>query len=113
MRVAPEDPQLRWHRRPLEGRLAVYGEAGDGPPLLFLHGWGITGRVYARVLPILAATGARVIAPALPGFGRSEELSGELTWESSPTGWRTCSSTSSAMSPPPSSGTPSAVGWRR
>jgi pimeloyl-ACP methyl ester carboxylesterase len=81
LRVAPEDPRLRWHRTTLEGRLAVYGEAGDGPPLIFLHGWGITGRVYARVLPVLAATGAHVIAPALPGFGRSEELPGQLTWE--------------------------------
>ncbi len=59
----------------------VYGEAGDGPPLVFLHGWGLTARSYARALPAIAASGARVIAPALPGFGRSEPLDGDYTFE--------------------------------
>lgn len=77
----PEHLRLRWHRTTLDGRLAAYGETGEGAPLVFLHGWGVTSRSYARILPVIAAAGARVIAPALPGFGRSEELPGELTWE--------------------------------
>ncbi|MBW3576569.1 MAG: alpha/beta fold hydrolase [Actinobacteria bacterium] len=77
----PEQLRLSWHRTTLDGRLAFYGEAGDGPPLVFLHGWGVTSRCYAGVLPLLASAGRRVIAPALPGFGESEDLPGQLTWE--------------------------------
>lgn len=75
------DVRLRWHRTTLDGRPVVYGEAGDGPPVVFLHGWGLTARSYARALPTIAATGARVIAPALPGFGRSAPLDGAYTFE--------------------------------
>lgn len=72
---------LRWHRTTLEGRVALYGEAGEGPPLVFLHGWGLSARSYARALPGIASGGWRVLAPALPGFGRSEALDGEYTFE--------------------------------
>lgn len=75
------DVRLRWHRTTLDGRVAAYGEAGSGPPVVFLHGWGLTARSYAKSLPPLAAQGARVIAPALPGFGRSDELPGRYTFE--------------------------------
>ncbi len=74
------DVDLRWHRTTLDGQAAFYGEAGDGPPVVFIHGWGLTARTYARALPGLAR-GARVIAPALPGFGRSDPLPGRYTWE--------------------------------
>jgi pimeloyl-ACP methyl ester carboxylesterase len=76
-----DDVRLRWHRTTLDGRTAFYGEAGDGPPVVFLHGWGLTARSYARALPTLAGAGARVIAPALPGFGKSDPLPGEYTFE--------------------------------
>jgi pimeloyl-ACP methyl ester carboxylesterase len=75
------DVRLRWHRTTLDGRAAFYGDAGDGPPVVFVHGWGLTSRAYANVLPQLAGAGARVIAPALPGFGRSEPLRGAYTFE--------------------------------
>lgn len=74
-------PELRWHHTTLDGRVAFYGEAGDGPPVVFLHGWGLTSRAYARTIPAVARAGARVIAPALPGFGKSDELPGAYTWE--------------------------------
>ena len=76
-----ELPALRWHRTTIDGRVAVFGDASDGPPTLFLHGWGLSARSDARALPHLAAAGARVIAPALPGFGRSDALAGEYTFE--------------------------------
>lgn len=76
-----KDVRLRWHRTTLDGRPVVYGDAGEGPPVVFLHGWGLTARSYARALPLIAATGARVIAPALPGFGKSAPLPGEYTFE--------------------------------
>lgn len=77
----PADARLRWHRTTLDGRAAVYGEAGDGPPVVFVHGWGLSARSYADALPLIAASGHRVIAPALPGFGRSDPLPGEYTFE--------------------------------
>jgi pimeloyl-ACP methyl ester carboxylesterase len=75
------DAVVRWHRTTLDGRVVVYGEAGDGPAVVFLHGWGLSARSYAKALPLIAAGGARVIAPALPGFGRSDALPGEYTFE--------------------------------
>jgi pimeloyl-ACP methyl ester carboxylesterase len=47
-------------------------EAGEGDPMLFLHGWGLSPRTYAEGVTRLAAAGVRVIAPALPGFGGSD-----------------------------------------
>lgn len=45
--------------------------AGTGTPLVMLHWTPASGRMYARVMPPFAAAGFRVIAPDLPGFGRS------------------------------------------
>jgi pimeloyl-ACP methyl ester carboxylesterase len=55
------------------GRLTVY-VAGDGPPLLLLHGLGGSGRYWAGLTPHLAAT-RTLIAPDLAGFGRSDKPS--------------------------------------
>jgi pimeloyl-ACP methyl ester carboxylesterase len=59
--------QLRW------GRLSVY-VAGNGPPLLLLHGLGGSGRYWAGLAPHLAAT-RTLIAPDLAGFGHSDKPS--------------------------------------
>ena len=45
-------------------------EAGDGPPLLLVHGSGMSGSTWAPLLPYLA--GYRLIAFDLPGFGLSD-----------------------------------------
>ena len=45
---------------------------GDGEPLLFLHGWGLSPRAYLSALRSLADRGHRITAPSLPGFGRSD-----------------------------------------
>jgi len=45
-------------------------EAGDGPPLLLVHGSGMSGSTWAPLLPHLA--GYRLIAFDLPGFGLSD-----------------------------------------
>jgi pimeloyl-ACP methyl ester carboxylesterase len=58
----------------LDGRSLAYGVAGEGPPLVFLHGWGSSHRTYRRSLERLARNGARVFAPSLPGFGGTAEL---------------------------------------
>lgn len=72
---------LRWHRTSLDGRTVVYGDAGEGPPVVFVHGWGLSARSYGSALAAIARAGHRVLAPALPGFGRSEPLSGTYTFE--------------------------------
>ncbi len=65
---------LRWSRTNVQGRPADYGEAGDGPPVVFLHGWGLGHHAYKRPLARLALRGCRVLAPALPGFGGTSDL---------------------------------------
>jgi pimeloyl-ACP methyl ester carboxylesterase len=45
-------------------------EAGDGPPLLLVHGSGMSASTWAPLLPHLA--GFRLIALDLPGFGLSD-----------------------------------------
>jgi pimeloyl-ACP methyl ester carboxylesterase len=47
-------------------------EAGDGPPLLFLHGAGGIA-AWEGVLPLLSSK-YHVYAPLLPGFGQSTGL---------------------------------------
>jgi pimeloyl-ACP methyl ester carboxylesterase len=69
-----------WHRQPVRlrwGRLNVY-LAGDGPPLLLLHGLGGSGRYWAGLAPHLAAT-RTLIAPDLAGFGRSDKPSSDYS----------------------------------
>lgn len=70
---------LTWKRTTVDGRVALYGEAGTGPPVLFLHGWGLDHKVYKRALSRLVTAGLHVLAPALPGFGGTGALPGEST----------------------------------
>ena len=66
---------LAWRQTTVQGRRACYGEAGDGPPLVFLHGWGLAHHSYKRALKRLVRDlGVRVLAPALPGFGGTADL---------------------------------------
>ena len=53
-------------------------DAGDGPPLLLLHGLGGNWQNWLGNLPGLTDR-HRVIAPDLPGFGRSEPFRGAVT----------------------------------
>ncbi len=47
-------------------------EHGEGDPVLLLHGWPDSARLWRHQVPFLAAHGYRVITPDLRGFGRSE-----------------------------------------
>ncbi len=58
----------------VQGRPAFYCTAGDGMPVLLLHGWALAHRTYRGVIEAIAAQGHRVIAPALPGFGGTHGL---------------------------------------
>lgn len=49
-----------------------YVTAGDGPPVLLLHGFPDTHVVWRRQIPALAAAGFHVIAPDLRGYGKTD-----------------------------------------
>jgi pimeloyl-ACP methyl ester carboxylesterase len=68
---------LTWKTTDVQGRAAAYGEAGQGRPVLFLHGWGLDHKAYKAALRRLVETGLRVLAPAMPGFGGTDGLPGE------------------------------------
>jgi pimeloyl-ACP methyl ester carboxylesterase len=68
---------LVWKRTTVDGRPALYGEAGAGLPVVFLHGWGLGQHSYKRALKRLVRLGCQVFAPALPGFGGTGDLVGD------------------------------------
>jgi pimeloyl-ACP methyl ester carboxylesterase len=53
-------------------RQAYVREGIGGVPLLLVHGWPETKRIWWRVIEPLAAAGFEVIAPDLRGFGQSD-----------------------------------------
>ncbi|HUR14870.1 MAG TPA: alpha/beta hydrolase [Mycobacteriales bacterium] len=63
---------ITWRRVDVDGCSLRVMEAGEGEPLLFLHGWGLSPRTYEEGISRLTQGGVRVIAPALPGFGGSD-----------------------------------------
>jgi pimeloyl-ACP methyl ester carboxylesterase len=52
-------------------------EGGDGPPIVLLHGQGAFAQAWGPVIPDLVVS-HRVVAPDLPGLGRSEVRTGSL-----------------------------------
>ncbi len=69
--------RLSWHGTDVDGRNATYGVGGRGPNVVFLHGWGLSGRTYRAALKRLLAQGLRVWAPALPGFDGTAPLASD------------------------------------
>src|SRR5690606_35362049 len=49
-----------------------YREASSGDPLVLVHGLGVSADYWTRNGPTIAAAGFRVLAPDLPGFGRTD-----------------------------------------
>jgi pimeloyl-ACP methyl ester carboxylesterase len=49
-----------------------YVTAGEGPPVILLHGFPDTHQIWRRQIPDLAAAGLRVIAPDLRGYGKTD-----------------------------------------
>ncbi len=48
-----------------------YKVAGNGQPVLVLHGWGGSSDSWLQIQRILAAQGYKMICPDFPGFGKS------------------------------------------
>src|SRR3954449_5401469 len=69
MASASHDDHLVWTQTTVRGRAAMYGVAGRGLPVLFLHGWGLGQHTYKRSLKRLAHPGCQGSAPATPGVG--------------------------------------------
>ena len=58
----------------VQDRPAGYSTAGEGLPVLLLHGWALGQRTYRAVIEAIAEQDCRVIAPSLPGFGGTPAL---------------------------------------
>src|SRR3954468_3992415 len=88
MRHGPQQPEgrrgragslMRWRSTRVQGRPAVYGEGSPSrgsvsSPVVFLHGWALSDRTYRHALEQLVRRGHTVLAPALPGFRGTAEV---------------------------------------
>lgn len=63
-----------YHWREVAGVRIFYRQAGpvSGPTLVLLHGYPSTSKMYAPLIPLLAAAGYHIVAPDYPGFGLSD-----------------------------------------
>jgi len=68
----PELPGVSHSFHQVRGVRLHVAEAGEGEPLVLLHGWPQSWWCWHRVIPDLAESGFRVIAPDLRGYGWSE-----------------------------------------
>ena len=69
---APEADAFAVHRAALDtAEIAYLREGAGGYPLLLLHGWPETKRIWWRNVDALARAGFEVIVPDLRGFGES------------------------------------------
>src|SRR3954471_22535594 len=73
-KASPPSDNLVWKKTTVGGRETDYGVAGQGLPVLFLHGWGLGQHTYKRTLKRLAHLGCQVFAPAMPGFGGTADV---------------------------------------
>lgn len=56
----------------INGLKVNYKIAGEGQPILILHGWGGSSNSWIKVLKILAGEGYQVRVPDFPGFGKNK-----------------------------------------
>ena len=74
MTVKLSDAAAAWatpQRVLVNGTRIRFREAGEGPAIVLVHGLGISADYWFRNGPELAIKGFRVLAPDLPGFGRT------------------------------------------
>jgi 2-hydroxy-6-oxonona-2,4-dienedioate hydrolase len=69
-RAAAEWASSRWVQ--VQDRRVRFRQAGSGPVVVLVHGLGVSADYWVRMAPPIAAAGYRVLAPDLPGFGRSD-----------------------------------------
>jgi len=62
------------HRKAfVQGLRLHYRDAGEGSPVLLMHGWMGTSYTWRHVAPRLVTAGHRVIAPDMRGYGDSDK----------------------------------------
>ena len=69
--VAAETERIASRTAKVDGMTLHYLTAGSGQPLLLIHGYAESSRMWSAIIPRLAKT-FTVIAPDLPGFGDSD-----------------------------------------
>jgi pimeloyl-ACP methyl ester carboxylesterase len=69
--------RISWQAVSMEEGIFNYAVAGEGLPVLFLHGWGVSHKTYKGAIASLASLGCKVVAPALPGFGGAPKLTSQ------------------------------------
>lgn len=64
---------IRFRTADVDGLRVFYRESGKrgAPPLLLLHGFPTSSHMFRDLIPVLA-DGYHIVAPDLPGFGRSD-----------------------------------------
>src|SRR5690242_11651312 len=77
LQIAPHplsrhDTSIHVEARRIHGYRRVFRIAGDGPPLLLIHGIGDSSRTWEEIIPTLARKHL-VIAPDLLGHGDSDK----------------------------------------
>src|SRR5580765_7281994 len=60
----------------VDGVGTEYEVTGEGPPVVLLHGFPDSGRLWRHQVPALAGAGFQVIVPDLRGYGRSDKPMG-------------------------------------
>src|SRR5260370_39209743 len=74
MRIGYDEPAMATVA--LGGVTLELDDLGRGAPVLLLHGFPTTRRLWAGVAPALAEAGYRVLAPDLAGYGASSAAAG-------------------------------------
>lgn len=67
-------PDIPLHQCTVNGLPIRYAEMGEGPAVLFVHGWPELWYSWRHQIKALAAAGYRVIAPDMPGYGGTGAL---------------------------------------
>jgi pimeloyl-ACP methyl ester carboxylesterase len=75
--ITRDSRAVTWSNVVVDGHRVNYAASGEGPPALFLHGWGLRPNAYREPIRRMGMAGCRVYAPAMPGFGGTPELPGE------------------------------------
>jgi pimeloyl-ACP methyl ester carboxylesterase len=60
-------------RAQVDGVGIEYEVTGEGPPVVLLHGFPDSSRLWRHQVPALSAAGFKVIVPDLRGYGRSDK----------------------------------------
>lgn len=57
-------------------------DQGEGPPVVLIHGWPLSGRAWDAQVPALVAAGHRVVTYDRRGFGQSSQPAGGYDYDS-------------------------------